>query len=441
MFNEPASRSGGASAIHRRRAISAALIPALAIVGSARLNAVPEFDPPLTLPVGDTPVFVAVADYNGDGLADLTVSNFFNLDISIFFGQGGGAFSGETFFVAADPQLFASPTIQTVGDFDGDGDPDIAVALGFRNALAVHLNIGDGSFAAPVTVALPGEASDLHARDVTGDGVLDIVVLHGEIDQISVLPGAGDGTFGAVITTPAERGTMLRLADVNADGFDDALQINIFSDVMTVRFGVGDGTFPLALFAPLPWSEGTIGLDVLDFNGDGDLDVALSNFFFGEATVALGDGMGGFAAGAPFVMGLGSAEIASGDFDNDGVADLIAAISEEAAVAVAGGLGDGTFTPAVTSKVGSTPRAVIVADLNGDGIDDAVVANSLDNSVTVLLSSVSTPADLNADGFVNGADLLVLLNDFGASGVPADINGSGTVDGVDLLFLLSAWTG
>jgi len=92
---------------------------------------------------------VAVGDYNGDGRPDLTVANLNSDNVSILLGSGTGSFGPATNFpVGAGPESVA------VGDFNGDGHPDLAVANNGSDNVSILLNCG-GAPPSPPTPAVP----------------------------------------------------------------------------------------------------------------------------------------------------------------------------------------------------------------------------------------------------------------------------------------------
>ncbi len=86
---------------------------------------------------GSSPFSVAVGDFNGDGKPDLAVGNLGSSTISVLLGQGNGAFGPPSTY---DTGL--SPSTLAVGDFNGDGKPDLAVANFDENTISVLLNLG-----------------------------------------------------------------------------------------------------------------------------------------------------------------------------------------------------------------------------------------------------------------------------------------------------------
>ena len=99
--------------------------------------------------VGSNPISVAVGDFNGDGKQDLAVANYSSNNVSILLGDGDGHFRAPppTSALAADPASVA------VGDFNGDGKQDLAVANYTSNNVSILLGDGDGISAPPPTSA------------------------------------------------------------------------------------------------------------------------------------------------------------------------------------------------------------------------------------------------------------------------------------------------
>src|SRR5437867_6658018 len=140
----------------------------------------------------DHPIAVAVGDFNADGLQDLAVANHDSNTVSVLLGVGNGDFQEAPQSPIA---VGTTPVWIAVGDFNGDGKPDLAVANVNSNTVSVLLGNGDGTFrpksdygtgSIPVSVAI---------GDLNGDGRPDLAVAN-HSSTVSVLLGSGDGTFG-----------------------------------------------------------------------------------------------------------------------------------------------------------------------------------------------------------------------------------------------------
>ncbi|PYH75478.1 integrin alpha N-terminal domain-containing protein [Aspergillus uvarum CBS 121591] len=131
----------------------------------------------------------------------------------------------------------------------------------------------------------------------------------------------------------------------------------------------------------LPW-----GVAVGDFNGDGHLDLAVSNAGNETVSILLGTGLGSFQAQIAYAAGSFPFQIAVGDFNGDGILDLVSGTAANT-VTLLLGTGEGSFQPPLQFPVGLGPVAIAVADFNQDGHLDVVTGNHDGNSVSVLLGT------------------------------------------------------
>ena len=228
---------------------------------------------------------VAFGDFNLDGNTDIAVTNSGGL--FVLTGQGDGTFPTNE-VVSASADLSAVK----VADFNGDGIPDLVVSHTLSATLSVYLGRGDGTFGSPSTVSLTGDAYYLTVGDFNGDGVPDLAVAAGL--GIQVLPGNGDGTFGSGTIYPASSVSSLTAADLNHDGVPDIVWGSSVGTV-NVMLDDGKGGFAASARYPADYSSSTGGpasesyylIQVSDFDGDGNLDVAS---FGGEPSISFGNG-------------------------------------------------------------------------------------------------------------------------------------------------------
>jgi protocatechuate 3,4-dioxygenase beta subunit len=255
--------------------------------------------------------------------------------------------------------------------------------------------------------------------DLNGDGIPDIIAANESNGTIDVFLGNGDGTFQAAKsfqTGPTSNTipTAVVVGDFNGDG---KLDVAVSDSVGAIRvlLGNGDGTFQ----PEQTINVGTSYLAVADFNGDGKLDLAT------PSGVLLGNGDGTFHPLMSFASIPGASAIAVGDFNGDGIPDLaVLSAHPSDAIAVLLGNGDGTFQSPKTYPAGIYPIVVAVGDFNGDGKTDLAVANV--EGVSVLLG--------NGDGtFQSQTQYTVNVNGFGADSWPSDLtigdfDGDGKLD-------------
>jgi hypothetical protein len=400
------------------------------------------FQPHVDYPVG-SPAGVAVADFNGDGKLDLAVANLGS--VAILLGNGDGTFQAATDYGTAGGTLSVA-----VGDFNGDGKPDLVVTNSADNSVSVFLNSGTGTFPVRKDYATGTFPTSVVVGDFNGDGKVDIATAEcGSSSNcgggsVSILLGNGDGTFQSHVDYAVGGYPLaLAVADLNGDGFLDLAVANsnsasgTASGSVSVLFGNGNGTFePQEVY---PAGLNTSSVVVGDFNGDGQLDFAVTNQADETVGVYLNQGHGSFSQPTVFYGAGGFAfETATGDFNSDQKLDLVVLCG---GVCVLRGTGTGSFSPTYLSyPTGSGPDAVAIADLNGDNKNDVVVANFSDNDVSVFVGNgdgtFQQPANYNtgtgpssvATGDVNGdgkPDLVVANQTANTVGVLLN-NGNGT---------------
>lgn len=299
-------------------------------------NGAGAFGAPVAFAVGPNPWALATGDFNGDGQLDLAVANFGGPSVSILLGNGSGGFSAPADIVLAG-QL--NPTAIAVGDFNGDGKLDLAVTMsfGFSNITPGHVTVllgnGSGGFGAPANFAVGGTPASVAMGDFNGDGKLDLAVANMLVGTVSVLLGDGGGSFVAApdLVIDGRPGAVVA-GDFNGDGKAD-LSVMVNSSLLNaasvaVLSGTGTGTFGSATTIVLDRANGAnlTGLTLVDFNADGRLDLAVSDQRANRAFVLLGDGAGSFGT-TNYVVALGGAPaaLAAGDFNGDARPDLVAA--------------------------------------------------------------------------------------------------------------------
>jgi hypothetical protein len=150
-----------------------------------------------------------------------------------------------------------------------------------------------------------------------------------------------------------------------------------------VDFGVAR-SFDATLSGPFPPAHYTAA----DLNGDGKMDLLVTDAPSNTVAVLLNDGAGGFGPTKAYPAGAQPRAVAVSDLNGDGILDLVIATSDVSSVSVSLGLGGGVFGPPVNFGVASDTVAVAVADLNGDGKKDlAVVSGSSGLSLSLLLGN------------------------------------------------------
>jgi enediyne biosynthesis protein E4 len=337
------------------------------------------------------------------------------------------------------------------GDVDGDGDLDLYLTAWGPNAL--YLNQGDGTFVEAATeagVADPSWSASAVFFDADRDGDLDLYVANyvdfslanhkfcGDVSRgiqgychpnaYDGLPdrfyrNRGDGTFedataAAGLAGPREAGLGAVAADLDGDGWPDLYVANDLDPNLLFR-NRGAGTFEdMSLLSgtshsPAGRAEAGMGVEAADLDGDGRLDLYVTNFaletnafYRNQGDFLFFDQRFGAKLAEPslHVLGFG---VAAQDFDHDGDLDLFVAnghildnaeeLSEVKQYAqrnqVMENLGDGTFRERLDAGVDvvRVSRGLATGDLDGDGDLDVVIVNS--NQQAEVYENLGAAAD------------------------------------------------
>jgi hypothetical protein len=341
------------------------------------------------------------ADFTHDGILDL-VGQADGLDF--YRGNGDGTF---TYASIVDKQYLA-PYGAAYGDFNNDGNLDVVDASDLGNTtgfdptrMDVMLGNGDGTFRAGTPIWRKiGNLGYVVAGDFNQDGNLDLITSGDH--WLTPYLGQGDGSFalGTLYHYPSFGfGNEMLVGDFNNDGKLDLIfygghqTSEGFTKVVWFVAGNGDGTFqtPQAV-GVFPNTNTCVGggygeayVQLSDFNGDGNLDLAFCNR--SQIGVMLGNGDGTFKPPTFYTAdstGQGQFTFAVGDINSDGKPDLIVSEYPQdvgSTFVVMLGNGDGTFqTPQVVASGLDVPLAEIgiaVGDFNSSGLPGAIFYNDL----------------------------------------------------------------
>ncbi|MEO8680947.1 MAG: FG-GAP-like repeat-containing protein [Vicinamibacterales bacterium] len=270
----------------------------------------------------------------------------------------------------------------SIGDVNGDGNPDIVLAKGRHWPLVDRVLLGDGRGGFPAAHDL-GTASDRsysgHLVDLDRDGDLDVVVSNDQPDPKLVYLNDGTGHFRPGSTYgqaewPTRNATVV---DLNADGLPDIVVANRSGGrpgASYICFNQGRGQFGTACekFA----TESATTITAADVTGDGLVDLIVPHRDGGQSHVYVNGGKGTFVGAARVPFGPPEANIrmsAAADLNGDGRQDLVS-IDEKTGVAVYFGEAGNRLSAAVPIGLGDqSPYALDLADLDGNGTTDIVV--------------------------------------------------------------------
>ena len=369
--------------------------------------------------------FVLVADLNGDGIPDLLLGS--NV-VTIYLGKANGTYTEKT-TISVQQGPTSYPFVSA--DFNGDGIPDLAIPLYGQSEIAIVLGKGDGTFAAPtITSVSPsnGDLTQMLVGDFNGDGLPDLAVIDRDNYVVDVLLGNGDGTFTAEANPPISGiPETFATGDFNGDGKTD-LAVQESAGTIAILLGNGDGTF--AASGSVNSGSTNSPIVVADFNGDGKADMVLAagTGTDDSVTVLTGNGDGTFNSpfsGSPTSTSVTWLQVA--DFDQTGTPDLVLADSSGSATVFLNN-GGGTLSESFPVVSGLTVPAYLevgVGDLNGDGYPDIVAGGYYNNTLGLYLTEPTETASASASVQVNGVGRHLAQASFPAEGsYKSSISGS-----------------
>jgi hypothetical protein len=284
-----------------------------------------------------------------------------------------------------------SPVSLALGDFNGDGNLDVATANAGTDDVSVLLGNGRGAFAAAPDspFSTGGDNSfSIAVGDLNLDGSLDAVVTNLLSGSLSVMLGDGTGRLALAPGSPGGLGFVqgVVVGDVNSDGTPDPVVADSGGNTVTALLGDQLGGFD-AVTSPTGGLFGPQGLALADFDRDGRLDVAVTHIWNGspggngDVRILRGDGQGAFALSSAQNTDGDSMNVATGDFNSDGNADAVVTNFAAGTVPLFLGDGHGGLAPAPGSPYSppgccsGRPLGLAVADFNGDRNADVAVSS------------------------------------------------------------------
>jgi hypothetical protein len=223
---------------------------------------------------------VAIGDLNGDAKADLAATSWSPSGrVSVLLGNGNGGFAltpGSPMAVGCD-----APDEVAIGDLNGNGSPDLAIAC--QNAgLAILLNDGGGGFApapgSPLTSV--GSIRSVAIGQFTPDAIADLAVGAISPSRVEILVGDGAGGFSMAPGSPImSGGGWVSVADLNGDSKDDVATVAEVPDTVSVLLGDGEAGFSATSQSPFGvGAQAPVQVEIGDVNKDGKPDLATANF-------------------------------------------------------------------------------------------------------------------------------------------------------------------
>ena len=342
--------------------------------------ALPNYQRTLLLePTSETSANVSIGDVNGDANPDIVLAKgrHWPLVDRVLLGDGRGGFLSAHDLGTASDRTYSGHLV----DLDGDRDLDVVISND-RDPKLVYLNDGQGHFRPGSNFGQPDwPTRNATVVDLNSDGLPDIVVANRTGDR----PGAsyvcfnkGRGRFDAPCEKFAtESATTITAADVTGDGFVDLIVPHRDGGQSHIYVNGGKGTFAGATRVPFGPANATIRMSAAaDLNGDGRQDLVTIDE---DTGVAIYYGESGNRLSAAVPIGLGSKSpyaLATSDLDGDGTTDIVVGYVE-ARPAVFFNDGSGRrFTPVLFGDSAGTAYGFAIGDVDKDGRLDIAMARS-----------------------------------------------------------------
>ena len=295
--------------------------------------------------------------------------------------KGGGGGKTDPWFTDQTSYFVGDVTRSVAAaDLDGDGDLDLAASYRYYDHIAVMFNDGEGVFGEPVYYPSGEFCTAIWADDLDEDGDADLAVVADYFDttfNLFILLNNGDGTFAP----PVAYETATYSTDVLAADFDGDLDLDLAvtnrgNQSVSILMNQGDGSFGPAVH----YYANGCRLDAvfsIDLDDDMDLDVIVSGYHVNDVFILINNGDGSFADPVAYPSGgVWCRSVFSADFDGDGDNDVVTANFASDNLSILRNKGNGTFFPATIVDANDGPRTIFAADLDNDGDPDLAVGNN-----------------------------------------------------------------
>lgn len=348
----------------------------------------------------DTMTDTVSADINNDGIMDI-ISTSRLPELIINFGTGTGV-------VGASITYSSLGGFIKIGDINGDGVSDI-VQYDNGNNIGIHLGNGDGSFRPLMTQADTVTQRKIQLADLNRDGKQDLIGLTSS-GQISVHYGTASGLFSA--PTTYSRATLtssddLAVGDFNNDGIVDIATTDFINSAVRIRLGKADGKLGNEILSSAGSTPTVLASG--DINGDGKIDLVVGS----NASVTrplLGNGDGTFTNGTNLSNTGNVAELRLADLNNDGNLDLYTYMSGTNGN-IRFGNGNGTFQSLTTLALGVATRRVSFVDLNNDNALDLIGIQGVSfNTQIANTTTIDALSEINVSTVLKAQNLLTVLD-------------------------------
>ncbi|MTD44525.1 hypothetical protein GKE82_09535 [Conexibacter sp. W3-3-2] len=374
----------------------AACLLTLALSASASAAVTPTFTVS-NATTADGPRAVAIGDLNDDGRPDLATvsSTSFEGTATILTKNADDGYTASS-AGSAGPV----PSSVAIGDLNGDGLPDLAVA-NLTGAVTVLTKNASAGYTASTAGTTGSNPRSLAIGDLSGDGRPDLVTANTGDNTVTILiKNEGTGYTKSTVTT-GNNPSSVAIGDLNGDGRPDLATADTGDNtvsILTKNEGIGYTRSTAGSTDALPQSV-AIG----DLNGDGRPDLATANIadqiVGGTVTVLTNNADAGYTADTAGRTGRNAVAVVIGDLNDDGRPDLATAnnTSGSDTVSILTKNAGAGYTVSTAGVTGSFRSSLTIGDLNADGRLDLASTETGGNTVTVLTNTTDSTPPVTTD--------------------------------------------
>lgn len=392
-----------------------------------------DFDAHIDFPTGTNPQDVFAADVDLDGKPDVVTANLNASTVSVLRNTsipGVISFDPKIDFVSS-----GRPISICMADFDGDGKLDIATVNNTSNAVAVMRNTGSPgsvSFAPAVYYPVNGAPQYITAGDVDLDGKVDIAVANVTPGVISVLKNTSSP--GSISFTPKIDFTSgtdpkgVKIQDMDGDGRPEIISANYNGFTIAVlKNNSSPGIVSFAAPLQLSTAARPTGLFITDLDGDGQSDIAVSDYTSTQSLVSVFRNTStptlSFTSPTDYpTNNNGPWRTFVTDLNGDTRPDIMIVSYASSATGVS--IRKNDCSPGVISfpsqfdkATGSFPESIFSLDIDGDERPDIITSNYVGNSISIIRNRIHVKPRINIllTTTCNGgtATVIVINNDAG----------------------------
>ncbi len=275
----------------------------------------------------------------------------------------------------------------------------------------------------------PIDLIDTHVDGTTSGTTyyLEVQGLAGSSGSYALITGYSQASAPGQSLPTGVAPTSIATGDFDGDGKIDIAVSNFYTGNVSVYLGTGDGTFSLQ--QQYAAGQGVTAILAGDFTGDGKLDLATANYYSGTVSILAGNGDGTFGPDVEYWAGAGASDLAAGDFGNHHL-DLAVADQNANRVSILLNKGDGTFGLPIQYAVAGNPGDIVAGDFSGNGKLDLATANGGSNSVSILMGNGDGTFKLGQTIAVGKDPWTIVAGDFTGDGkldLATSNNGSNSV--------------